>query len=217
MAQCAAAGAGDVNPFGKKGCDASRPLIESAIAAAAAASPDPDFILVTGDFSRHDTSNLGGVSNATAAVQEAIGFVARLIADAFPAQARSNQILHLPSEQFEDGGAGASGGGAEGEAKGRSEGQVKSPPRVVGSLGNNDYPLNYGGVDETAGDAPVPYFQLTQATVAASASASTADADAGPDAHADSFETGGYTATEVTPTLTVINLNTVPYSPNWCT
>ncbi len=39
--------------FGKYGCDAPLALINATVQAAAQALPDPDFVLITGDYVRH--------------------------------------------------------------------------------------------------------------------------------------------------------------------
>jgi len=194
-AQCAVEGAANVNPFGKKGCDSSLELIRSVIAAAAKVNPNPAFILVTGDYTRHNTNMFR--ENSTAIVQEAISTVTELLASHFPSQAKSNQIVHLPSEKFE----------------------FDLTP-VIGSFGNNDFPLDYGGVAATDGNVSNPYFKLTKATFTAATTAGSAHSAAKRrllNAHSDSdsFEMGGYTVTAVSPTLSVINLNTIPYSPNY--
>jgi len=190
-AQCAADTT--VNAFGKVGCDSSLQLIESSIAAAAKALPDPAFILITGDYTRHDTNKFG--DHATVVVQEAIGKITALISAYFP----TTTAVHLPSEQFEF--------------------NISAAP-VIGSFGNNDFPLNYGGIEVTNGSAPNAYFKLTQSTVAGSGSRSNFNSDSESndndnENHSDSFELGGYTLTSVSPTLSVINLNTIPYSPSF--
>lgn len=66
-------------PYGRYGCDSPYSLVASAVAAAQAALPDPDFVVVLGDMVRHGAHELArprlftlaAISNVTALVESA--------------------------------------------------------------------------------------------------------------------------------------------------
>jgi hypothetical protein len=62
-----------VTPFGKYGCDAPQRLLESALDYMNRVQPNPDFIIISGDFSAHDyqdeSSILSAISAATSLIQ----------------------------------------------------------------------------------------------------------------------------------------------------
>ena len=61
------------NPFGQFGCDPSPALAESALAAAAAALPSPDFIIFGGDYMAHSSPSAAATLAAVSAVTELLG------------------------------------------------------------------------------------------------------------------------------------------------
>lgn len=79
-------GSGTGNPFGQRGCDAPAQLLHTTLKAAAAVAPEGgyDWVLVTGDYSRHYTDRLSDGSHKVL-VQDII----RQVNDAVE--------LHLPS------------------------------------------------------------------------------------------------------------------------
>lgn len=82
----------DAPPFSTYGCDSTKMLVESAIANAAFATSDPDFILFLGDATRHDVKHVGGAELANQTVQDTLSFVAESVREYFP----NIPIMSLP-------------------------------------------------------------------------------------------------------------------------
>jgi len=76
--------------FSTYGCESSEDLVRSVIANAARVSPNPDFILFTGDMTRHGTASLGEKAQQT--VYRAFTLVESLLRQYFPNQT----VLTLP-------------------------------------------------------------------------------------------------------------------------
>ena len=91
-AECAALNDGKENRYSRAGCESSLALVESMLTDAAAAVPNPDFIVITGDYSRHATAFLGDDAQAT--VLDAVALVTRLVAAHFG----SAVVLHMPAD-----------------------------------------------------------------------------------------------------------------------
>eukprot|EP00935_MAST-01C_sp_MAST-1C-sp1_P000678 g678.t1 len=83
-----------VQPFGQPDCDAPWALEESAMKAAAAALPKPDFIVITGDYTRHFTDEFGTSANQEVwrAINSMVNLTERHFMDA--------PVFHLPQETF---------------------------------------------------------------------------------------------------------------------
>jgi sphingomyelin phosphodiesterase acid-like 3 len=79
-------------PFGQFGCDSPWALVKSMMVAAHAEEPNPEAILMLGDFTRHDMKQL---ENPTAIIQEiwqnVSALAASLCASGFPPPAAGRQ------------------------------------------------------------------------------------------------------------------------------
>ena len=58
------------NPFGQFGCDASPKLMQSALSAAAAVAPDPNFVIFGGDYMSHSSPSATATLSAISAVTD---------------------------------------------------------------------------------------------------------------------------------------------------
>ena len=74
----------DSPPFSKYEWESSKDLIISVIANAARTRPKPDFILCTGDMTRHRTNILGSKERAQESVNSALTSVLELLRQYFP-------------------------------------------------------------------------------------------------------------------------------------
>ena len=91
-------------PFSSYGCDSSGDLVLSTIINAAQVLPRPDFILYTGDGTRHSVKAVATKDeNATAIVHESIGFFFDAIHEYFPdVPIVSLPVLDLGNNDFKD-------------------------------------------------------------------------------------------------------------------
>ena len=83
-----------ISNYGQPNCDAPFALAESTLQAAAAAVPDPDFVIITGDYTRHDTKEFGADSShvVTHAIQTMMSLTEKYF--------KSARVFHLPQERF---------------------------------------------------------------------------------------------------------------------
>lgn len=86
------------NPFGQFGCDSPQSLVTAAIQAMRGALRNPDFIVSTGDFVRHDASSLHDAGNATLAM---LRNVTQQLDDAYPGVPRALLALSLGNNDME--------------------------------------------------------------------------------------------------------------------
>ena len=205
MDQAACAAGATSNRFGARGCDAPLALLQATLDAAAAAAPPEgyDFVLITGDYTRHHTDRLDDpLRDVPAIIKTVVGEVALH----FPATAVHHSLGHHQP------GMGGANGGAEQDFV----------------LGNNDFTADYrlnvtttpaaeGGNAWFSMLAPLFGDELTNGGGGA--------VGGGPEAPLrarDDFAAGGYfmhkvhasSSSDSNGGLYIISLNTVVYSPS---
>jgi hypothetical protein len=183
----------------QRGCDSPEGLVNSTLQLARAVLPDPEFILVTGDYVRHSTDGiLGGGQARLDLILGTMDRVVELVQHFFPGTATHHAMEPLYEE--DSGGSSDSGGGSGGSSSEGTGGVA-----LLNMLGNNDLNGNY--------NLPVPASAGTQSPWLASvAPIFFSNLQANQSA---TFRQGGFYRQEVVPGLLhVLSLNTVIYSPS---
>eukprot|EP00750_Incisomonas_marina_P000515 INCI10403.2.p1 GENE.INCI10403.2~~INCI10403.2.p1 ORF type:complete len:749 (+),score=115.39 INCI10403.2:815-3061(+) len=175
---------------GRHGCDSSEALVNKTLQHAYDMLPNPDFILVTGDYVRHYTDDLlGGGPARIPVILRTIERVGELIQAFFPAV-----VTHHAVEPYYELGN-LSYEGAD------DVNEVQSD--IINVLGNNDLDGDY--------NLPIARSQTESPWLARVAPAFFHSLQANQSA---TFRAGGFYSKEVVPGLHVISLNTVIYSPH---